>query len=123
MYELNDYEKNLVKIVIRRFHQSVANDKSDTGKTNLVEFQLETLDENPVAQKTRPMNPTIRAAFDKTLQEWLANGIVEPSNSPWASPLVPVRKSGGSWRFAVDFRKVNEKTKPDPYRGGTFSGK
>ena len=37
-------------------------------------------------------------------------GIVEPSESPYASPLVIVKKSdGGDW-YCVDYRIVNAKT-------------
>jgi hypothetical protein len=42
-------------------------------------------------------------------------GVIKPSNSPWASPIVLVRKSDGSIRFFVDYRKVNEVTIKDSY--------
>ena len=42
-------------------------------------------------------------------------GIVEPSSSPWASPVVLVRKKDGSTWFCDDYHKVNEVTKKDSY--------
>lgn len=42
-------------------------------------------------------------------------GVINPSKSPWASPIVIVRKSDGSIRFCVDYRKVNEVTINDSY--------
>lgn len=42
-------------------------------------------------------------------------GVIKPSKSPWASPIVIVRKSDGSIRFCVDDRKVNEVTIKDSY--------
>ena len=43
----------------------------------------------------------------------LSRGVIEPSHSPWASPIVLVRKKDGSTRFCVDFRKVNDCTRKD----------
>ena len=41
--------------------------------------------------------------------------ICRPSNSPWASDVVLVKKKEGSMRFAVDYRKLNTVTKRDEY--------
>ena len=45
----------------------------------------------------------------------LSQGVVQPSNSPWASPIVLVKKKDGSYRFCVDYRKLNLITKPDAH--------
>ncbi|XP_044197556.1 uncharacterized protein LOC122973849 [Thunnus albacares] len=45
----------------------------------------------------------------------LQNGIITESSRPWAAPIVMVRKKDGSWRFCVDYRKLNSVTHKDAF--------
>jgi hypothetical protein len=45
----------------------------------------------------------------------LAEGVIEPSESPWSSPIVLAKKKDGKYRFCIAFQKVNEVTRKDAY--------
>ena len=47
------------------------------------------------------------------LHDMLKKGVIEHSHSPWASPIVLVKKRDGSHRFCIDFRRLNAVTKKD----------
>jgi len=48
-------------------------------------------------------------------EETLETGIIRHSRSPYASPIVLVKKNDGSWRMCVDYRALNQKTVKDKY--------
>ena len=49
------------------------------------------------------------------IDEWIEQGVIEPANSPWASPLVPVKKKDGRMRWVTDLRLLNSATVKDAY--------
>ena len=60
-------------------------------------------------------SPAQRKVIESQIEDMLNNNIIEPSKSPWASPIVLVDKKDGSIRFCVDYRKLNTVTKRDVY--------
>ncbi|GFS97324.1 transposon Ty3-I Gag-Pol polyprotein [Trichonephila clavipes] len=86
-------------------------DKSTAAKTN-VKHRIFTGDHAPINQRAYRVSPTERRIIHEEVQKMLDEGIVQPSESPWSSPIVLVRKKkDGSWRFCVDYRKLNSVTK------------
>ena len=57
----------------------------------------------------------LKDTIDKEVTKMLQQGIVQPSTSPWSSPVVMVKKRDGTWRFCIDYRKLNAVTHQDAY--------
>ena len=72
------------------------------GRTNLVQHRIDTGNAIP-----RRLPVSQIEAVDKELDKMEAEGIIEPSDSPWSSPLVIVTKKNGDLRVCVDYRAVN----------------
>jgi hypothetical protein len=67
---------------------------------------------NPVLVNSRPCrySPHHKDEIEKQVQELLAVGLITPSTCPFASPVLLVHKKNGTWRFCVDYRKLNTLT-------------
>ena len=53
--------------------------------------------------------------MEELVQNMLAQGVIQHSSSPWTSPVVLVEKKDGSYRFCVDYRRLNAVTKMDVF--------
>ena len=70
---------------------------------------------DPIKQRYYPVSPVMMRHIDAELEKMLADDIIEPSSSPWSSPILLVPKKDSGYRFCVDYRKLNQVTKKDAY--------
>ena len=92
-----------------------AMDSMDLGKTDLVKHHIELNNYTPIKDQYRRILPQQYEEVQKHLKEMLEIRAIRCSNSPWASPVVLVRKKDGSLRFCIDLRKLNARTVKDAY--------
>lgn len=64
----------------------------------------------PVNSRPYRYSPLHKNEIERQVKELLASGFITTSTSPFASPVLLVQKKDGSWRFCVDYRRLNELT-------------
>ena len=85
------------------------------GMTTVIEHRIETGDAAPVSCGLRSYNPKLREVMHEQVQSMLKDDIIEVAATPWKSPVVLVKKKNGAYRFAIDYRKLNNVTVKDSY--------
>ena len=106
--------ENFKQLLMKSTDVFALND-SELGCTDVVSQNIDTGDKLPVKQPPYRAPMIYREKITEMVMEMQERGIVQPSMSPWASPVILVPKKDGSLRFCADFRKLNALTKKDLY--------
>ena len=94
----------------------IAKSKYDLGSTGIVKHETDTGNSKKIKQQMCRLPLNKHKDAKQEFEAMLANEIIEPSTSAWASPTVLVSKKDSSTRFCVDYSKLNEVTCKDSYR-------
>ena len=108
-------EQSLARL-LWKYGKVFSTGEEDVGLTTMVEHSI------PVAPGTRPirqpphrLGPEKEAEAERQVKELLDKGLIEPAGGAWSSPVVLVRKKDQTWRFCVDYRRLNAVTQQDAY--------
>ena len=87
----------------------------DVGLTTAMQHEIKLEDGPVIRERPRPVPARDFEDARRHIQSLLDANIIKPSTSPYASPMVLVRKKSGKLRLCVDYRKVNLRTIGDSY--------
>ena len=76
---------------------------------------IATGESTPVRSHPYRIVPGWKEELKEEVMKLLKQGIIKPSQCPWSSPMVPIRKPNGCIRLCIDYRRLNSVTMEDPY--------
>jgi len=101
--------------MLRRHRELFSAHKYDLGRTDLVKHEI------PLVSGTRPLKqrpychgPVQEEEIGRQVPELRDQGLINEGDGARSSPVELVQKDG-SWRFCVDYRKLNDSTHKDAY--------
>lgn len=87
----------------------------DIGISTTVTHSINLTDDTLIKIPHRRIPPNQIEEVRQHIQQLLKQGIIRKSRSPYAAPIVIVKKKDGSLRLCVDYRALNAKTIKDAY--------
>ncbi|GFX09598.1 retrovirus-related Pol polyprotein from transposon 17.6 [Trichonephila clavipes] len=113
--DLDEKQRCAAGVLIREFQGLFSRTSDDFGRTRLTKHRIDKGEHPPIKQHPRRLPFAKQEEVEKLIKDMKDNDVIEPSSSPWASPIVLVREKDGSTRFCVDYRRLNDVTKKDSY--------
>lgn len=101
--------------LLLKYKECFSNCLKDLGFTTVTEMTIHLKDDEPVVYRPYRLSYSEREEVQRMVAEMLDCGIVRESSSPYASPIVIVKKKSGEKRLCVDYRALNNRTKRDHY--------
>ena len=110
---LDGDQKKTVLELLEEEGEVFSKSKNDIGYIPDFKLDINLKDEAPFGEAYRKIPGPLYKEVKNHINDLLANGWIQHSYSPYASPMVCVRKKDGGLRLCIDFRKLNAKTIPD----------
>ena len=113
--DLTKYQREQLEGLLRKHSKAFISNDEDLGYTETVTHKIRTTDDLPITQPYRRIPPSQYQEVKEHIQKLISTNVIRESHSPYASPIVLVRKKNGSLRLCVDYRKLNLKTLKDSF--------
>ncbi|UYV71727.1 hypothetical protein LAZ67_9000138, partial [Cordylochernes scorpioides] len=113
--DLSSEERNQVLMLLYEYKEMFAAPDDYKGRTHLVRHKIKTNSDIPIRKNPYRVSLREREIINNQIDKMLKKGIISHSSSPWASPVILVKKKDGTFRFCVDYRNLNSITVKDQY--------
>lgn len=114
--DLTDKQEKQLNSLLAEYDELFVTKNENIGIVPFIKHVIDTGDTYPLRSKPYRVSFTEQKVIRDLVDEMLNAGVIRPSRSHWASPVVLVKKKGTTdLRFCVDYRKLNRVTKVDPY--------
>ena len=114
--DISENTKSMLQNLLTSYQDVFSKGPDDMGRTNLIQHDIK------IKNSIEPTRlPPYRVGYhankeiEKHVQELLDKDIIEPTTSPYSSPVILVGKKDGTSRFVIDYRKLNKNTIVDAY--------
>ncbi|RXN34363.1 Retrovirus-related Pol poly from transposon [Labeo rohita] len=109
-----DQQKSVEKVLVEEC-QAFSHDSGDIGCIPSLQMEIRLKDDTPVQRAYASIPKPLYREVKEYIQELLVKGWVVKSHSPYAAPVICVRKRDGTLRLCIDYRLLNNKTVPDKH--------
>lgn len=110
--QLSDSQKVQLRELLDEFREVMS---STPGRTSKTVHNIQLTDQKPIRLAPYRLPHAYRELVRKEIEEMLEAGVIEPSNSEWAAPIVLVDKKDGTMHMCVDYRRLNVVSLSDAY--------
>lgn len=111
----DENQRSILKKLVERNADVFSQHPLDYGHTKTVQHEIPLVDSKPFRLPYRKIPPSQWQDVRKMLIEMEVAGVIRPSKSPYASPVVVVTKKDGSLRLCIDYRKLNSCSTRDAF--------
>ena len=110
-----------LEALVSDFQDTFSTGRQDLGRTNVTYHQIDTGNAAPIKQAPRRLPIHHRQKVEHLINEMQEQGVIQPSQSPWASPIVLVQKRMAPFVSALITEKSTKSQRKTPthYPGST----
>ncbi|OWZ08445.1 hypothetical protein PHMEG_00019015 [Phytophthora megakarya] len=113
--DLSGEQRELFQVELDRFGDIIVESSKKPIRTDLLKFEIDTGNNSPFKSQPYRVSGAEGKVMESEIQQYLDLGFIRESRSPWASPVLMLRKPDGGIRFCIDYRRLNAVTVKDCY--------